>query len=185
MLGTELLTGDRVRLTALAKADAAMVASWYEDAEFMRLFDAEPAFPKAAEEVEAHIEEARKSKTAYLFGLRRTSDDALVGMAELDGILWAHGVAWLGIGLGREFWDQRLGSEALALLLRYAFQELNLYRVQLTVFDYNARALALYRRSGFLEEGRFRQFLLRDGERHDMLLMGILRDEWEAAACND
>ncbi|MEL7657044.1 MAG: GNAT family protein, partial [Bacillota bacterium] len=70
--------------------------------------------------------------------------------------------------------------EALRLLLRYAFDELNLYRVQLTVFSYNPGAIRLYEKLGFVREGVFREAVHRDGARHDMILYGLLRREWEA-----
>ncbi|MBN2007175.1 MAG: GNAT family N-acetyltransferase [Anaerolineae bacterium] len=60
-------------------------------------------------------------------------------------------------------------------------RELNLYRVQATVFDYNPRSRAMFKKAGFQQEGAFRDFLSRDGQRHDMLLYGLLRREWETA----
>jgi len=89
-------------------------------------------------------------------------------------------MAWLAIGLGPDHWDQGYGQEAMRLLLAFGFQELNLYRVQLTVFSYNPRAIRVYEKLGFQREGVFRQALHRDGQRHDMLLYGLLRPEWEA-----
>ncbi len=55
-----------------------------------------------------------------------------------------------------------------------------LRRVQLTVFSYNERAIALYEKLGFRREGAFREFLQRDGKQYDMYLYGLLRREWEA-----
>ena len=66
------------------------------------------------------------------------------------------------------------------LILRFAFNELNLHRVQLTVFEYNDRAVAVYERLGFQREGVYREALYRDGVRYDMYLYGLLRREWEA-----
>ncbi len=68
----------------------------------------------------------------------------------------------------------------MRLLLTFAFDELNLHRVQLTVFSYNRPAIALYEKLGFQREGTFREFLQRDGRRHDMFLYGLLRREWQA-----
>ena len=68
----------------------------------------------------------------------------------------------------------------MRLALKFAFDELNLHRVQLTVFAYNDRAIALYEKLGFQREGTFREFLHRDGARYDMYLYGLLRREWEA-----
>jgi RimJ/RimL family protein N-acetyltransferase len=66
----------------------------------------------------------------------------------------------------------------MKVILRYAFTEVNLQRVSLTVFEYNPRAVRSYEKTGFRHEGRFRQFLNRENRRWDMLFMGILRDEW-------
>jgi RimJ/RimL family protein N-acetyltransferase len=68
----------------------------------------------------------------------------------------------------------------MQVILRYAFQELNLRRVSLDTFEYNPRAIRSYEKAGFVHEGRVRKFLLREGRRWDMLFMGILREEWLA-----
>jgi RimJ/RimL family protein N-acetyltransferase len=118
----------------------------------------------------------------YLLGIRPLANDDLLGYIELDGILWNQSTSWISIALGdAEHRGQGFGSEALALALRFAFDELNLRRVQLTVFSYNTRAIATYERLGFTHEGTFREALLRDGQTHDMLLYGLLRREWAAA----
>ncbi len=90
-------------------------------------------------------------------------------------------MAWLAIGIGeRENWGKGIGGEAMTLALDFTFRELNLHRVQLTVFEYNERAIALYERLGFVREGVCREFMQRDGRRYDMYLYGLLRREWEA-----
>jgi RimJ/RimL family protein N-acetyltransferase len=67
----------------------------------------------------------------------------------------------------------------MRVMLRYAFQELNLHRVALAVFGYNERAYKSYQKVGFQVEGTLRERLRRDGQRYDMITMGILRDEWQ------
>ena len=115
------------------------------------------------------------------FGLRRTIDQVLIGAAEIEDINWHHGNAWLSIGLGKTYWNQGLGTEALRLLVRFAFEELNLHRLQLTVFEYNQRAQAVYRKLGICVEGSMREWILRDGKRYDMLQMGLLASEWRTS----
>lgn len=68
----------------------------------------------------------------------------------------------------------------MRVLLRFAFQELNLHRVTLDVFDYNLRALRSYEKTGFKLEGRERGVIQRDGKRYNALAMGTLREEWES-----
>lgn len=75
---------------------------------------------------------------------------------------------------------QGFGSDAMRLAVRYAFTELNLQRISLYVFDYNPRAMRVYEKSGFSIEGRLRGAILREGERTDVLVMGVLRDDWLA-----
>jgi hypothetical protein len=83
----------------------------------------------------------------------------------------------MGLG-GPENRGQGYGLEALALMLNYAFYELNLHRVSLNVIGDNLRAIRAYKKAGFKEEGHIRQAVQRDGQRHDLIWMGILRDEW-------
>jgi RimJ/RimL family protein N-acetyltransferase len=105
-----------------------------------------------------------------------------IGMIDLGGFDWTARNCWVGIGIGeREYWGKGYGTEAMNLVLRYAFACLNLNRVSLTVFEYNPRAYQSYIKCGFREEGRLRQFMQREGERYDLIYMGILREAWETA----
>ncbi|MGD2165946.1 MAG: GNAT family protein, partial [Anaerolineae bacterium] len=114
------------------------------------------------------------------FGTRLHERDDLVGTLQLDGIVWAHKVCGIGLAIGsRENWSHGYGYEAAQLGLTFAFDELNLHRVTATVFSYNERSIALLEKLSFQREGVFREFLERDGERHDMLLYGLLRPEWD------
>lgn len=175
-----LLRGERVKLTAVTPQDLPVIARWFEDTAFMRLFDAIPAAPRTPEQLADWLSTMQKGKDGFLFGIRPVAGDEIIGYIELDGILWNQGTAWFSIGIGDEGRrGQGLGREAAELTLAFAFSELNLHRVQLTVFDYNTAAIALYERLGFRREGAFREFLHRDGGRYDMLLYGILRREWE------
>lgn len=145
MLERNILRGKSIRLTAVEKEDLATIGRWYEDAGFARLFDATPAAPKSASQLAQWLEEAQKDNSGFLFAIRPADQETLLGYVELDGILWTNGSAWLGLGLGeRQNWGQGYGTEAMQLTLRFAFDELNLHRVQLSVFAYNERAIALY-----------------------------------------
>lgn len=127
------------------------------------------------------LAEVTEDKNTFVFALRPLEGDDLLGYVELDGVDWQHGVCGMGLGFGdRAHWGRGYGYEATQLALRYAFDELNLHRVQVTVFSYNRRSLSLVDKVGFQQEGVFRERLRRDGKRHDMLLYGLLRPEWDA-----
>jgi RimJ/RimL family protein N-acetyltransferase len=76
----------------------------------------------------------------------------------------------LGIGLG---------TEAIALVLEYAFRVLKLHRLSVRVIEYNARAIRAYRKCGFVVEGTEREAALVDGIWHDDIMMGMLDSEYE------
>lgn len=178
---SNLFRGASIRLTALTPSDVPAMAFWYQDPEFLQLFDSRPAYPKAEADLEQWLEESRKDKGTLVFALRPLHGDGLIGFLELDGVDWQHGVCGMGLAIGdRSNWGQGYGYEATELALKYAFHELNLHRVQVTVFDYNERSIALIEKVGFCREGVYRERLQRDGKRHDMILYGLLRHEWEA-----
>ncbi|MEO7908492.1 MAG: GNAT family protein [Roseiflexaceae bacterium] len=181
MLASNLLHSSRIRLTAITLDDLPTIARWSQDAGFARLFEAHPAAPKAPSALEAWLEGYSRSNTGYLFGMRLLDDNELLGFVELNDIFWPHRHSWVSIAIGDAAKQgQGYGTEALGLALQFAFQELNLHRVQLTVFSYNQRAIALYEKLGFQREGIFREHLERDGTRFDMYLYGMLRPEWLA-----
>ena len=74
------------------------------------------------------------------------------------------------------------GTEAARLMLRLAFERIGLHRVGLSVFAFNERAIRSYQKAGFRVEGRLREAIARDGRYWDEIQMGVLRDEWLAAA---
>ncbi|HZW03998.1 MAG TPA: GNAT family protein [Anaerolineaceae bacterium] len=178
---TDTLTGKLVRLAAPnLDTDVEQSAAWEMDSEFQRLSGSEPARPaplaSLRDWMEAWVNESN------VFAIRTLADDRLIGFMDLDGINWASGDSWVGIGLGdRRYWGQGFGTDAMRVIIRYAFEELNLRRISLTVFEYNPRAIRCYENLGFREEGRARERVRRAGRYWDMLYMGLLREEWQPA----
>ena len=177
-----MLQGKRVRLTAIKEDDLPIITKWYENTDFLRLYDAVPAVPKTERSFKKWIEEDDDTNQEFRFAVRTQETGEIIGFIEIDGILWNHRNAWLSIAIGNPSnWNQGYGKEALNLALDYCFKELNLHRIQLTVFAYNERAIALYEKLGFKKEGNYREFLMRDGKTFDMILYGILENEWKKA----
>ncbi|MCP4427657.1 MAG: GNAT family N-acetyltransferase [Chloroflexi bacterium] len=181
MLQSNLLRGERVRLTAVSPADLPTLSKWWADADFLRLYDSVPAYPQTEAQLQKRIEEGQKGERNFLFGIRPLAADDLIGLVELDGIMWSHGTTFVSIAIGAaNNRGKGYGREAMRLALYYAFRELNLHRVCLTVFNYNEAAVKLYEGLGFVREGVYREHLQRDGRRYDMILYGLLRREWDS-----
>jgi RimJ/RimL family protein N-acetyltransferase len=181
---TQLFEGRDIRFGPIDhEKDPQIESKWTHDSDFMRLYDIEPARPmspamvkKKYEKLEKDIEE---SKNMFYFAIRAREDDRLLGKAIISRIEWSNGNGWIELGIGSAD-DRRkgYGAQALQLLLRFAFAELNLYRVTARVQEYNEAAIALLKKFGFTEEARRRQALDRDGRRWDLLVFGLLKDEW-------
>lgn len=185
MKNATLFQGKLVRLTSEDPAVLAKVFShWGRNSRYMRLLDTDPPQLASARQVQVWIDEEleKKDPEEFFFVLRPLAEEKMIGFISLSGISWTHGTAWVGIGLGEEeYWGKGYGTDAMRLVLRYAFCELNLQRVSLVVFGFNQRAIRSYTKAGFQLEGKLRQAMLRDGERNDILEMGILRSEWLAS----
>jgi len=174
-----LFRGRLVRLTAPRPEDTETMARWSENSTYSRLVDTDYARPRPAKAF-AEKEDETPPADALEFRIRTIAEDRLVGFVALHHIEWSNGSGEISIGIGEPAdWDKGYGSEAMRLTLNYAFNELNLHRVGLDVLDYNARALHVYEKLGFVHEGAKRQFGRRDGRRYDLVLMGMLRDEWK------
>jgi RimJ/RimL family protein N-acetyltransferase len=147
----------------------------------MRALDTDYARPYSAEAFTERFNPGRESPNGLLFHLRTLEDERLIGFVAIHSIEWNNQAGLLSIGIGdAEYRGRGYGSDALRLALRYAFDELNLYRVGLDVIAGNAAAVRAYERAGFRREGAARGAVLRDGQRQDRLFMGILREEWQA-----
>lgn len=177
-----IFRGNLVRLTTEDPEPASKALSrWARDTEYTRLLDSFPSRLWSAKKIQSWIERDFETgyRDGYFFEILTLAEDKLIGYITLFGLRWPHGDAELGIGLGeRAYWGRGYGTDAVRVILRYAFTELNLRRVTLGVFAYNPRAIRAYQKAGFKEEGRLRQYVLREGQRHDMIIMGALRDEW-------
>lgn len=145
------------------------------------MWNSSPALPRNEEAIFEWIDKTGKANDEITFAIRLNDGDELIGTIALDGIEWSNQVAGLSIGIGSPSnRNQGYGYEATQLALTYAFYELNLYRVQYTVFSYNQVSIALCEKCGFQREGVYREYIQRDGKRYDMYLYGLLRHEWES-----
>ena len=175
------LRGKFVQLTTVEPKELAQAFQrWNQDSEYQRFSMIDPASLLSEEKIMEWAEKRLQSDGHhYFFAIRLLDSDHLVGSCGLSGEIFPHGEAYVGIGLGdRELWGKGYGTDAMLVLLRYGFHELNLHRVALTVSAYNPRGIRSYEKAGFMIEGKARGFLLREGRRWDIVFMGILREEW-------
>jgi len=171
-----VLEGRLVRLRATEPEDRERVHSWLNDPEVTRYLTMR--YPSAESDWVWPVDGPPPGITFVRLAIE-TKEGAHIGALNLHQVNVEDGHAGLGIIIGaKECWDRGYGADAIVTLLRFAFGEMNLHRVWLTVLDDHERGIACYRGCGFGEEARLRQEVYRHGRYHDFIVMGILRDEF-------
>ncbi len=175
----ELFKGKLVELAPIdLEKYSELLSKWDHDFEYKRLLDDFPAtmysVDMAKEWQENHLDDGSQ------FMIQTVADGKIIGSVELYVHDWGSRNGWVGIGIGEpEYRGKGYGTEAMQLLLKYAFQGLDLHRVTLNVFAFNPRGIRSYEKAGFRYEGTQREAIHKDDQRWDMIEMGILRDDWE------
>ena len=176
---TRRLVGDRVELLRHVRKNYRLYGEWYGDPEiwYLTSWAVAPLSPPAVERL---FKDREHSMTDDSFAIHLKGEDEPIGVISLMNISEANDSADLSVIVGHpEDRHHGYGAEAIGTLLDYAFGELDLNRVGLSVFEFNEDAISTYEKLGFREEGRLRQALKRDGAFHDAILMSVLRSEWE------
>jgi RimJ/RimL family protein N-acetyltransferase len=176
------LSGARVRLRPLERSDVNVrYAAWLNDADVTRFLEV-GTFPTSLVELEQFYASVATRRDQVLLAIVDRETDAHVGNVKLGPIDWIHRRGTLGILVGeRSAWGRGIGTEATRLIIEYAFDRLDLRRIDLGVYADHAGAIRVYERVGFRVEGRFREDVYHGGAYRDRLWMGLLRSEYRRA----
>lgn len=180
----QLFEGEKIRFAAFdPDKDPQVFSRWSHDPEYMRMVEYEAVRPLSPFHVKKKMEEMEKDAHGdfYYFVIHAKADDRPIGFVHFRWIEWNHGNAHFTMGIGSP--DDRgkgYGTEALKMLTRYAFEELNLYRLTTHTFEYNTVAQKFLTDNGWQCEVRRREAIYRDGRYWDALTYGLLADEWRA-----
>ena len=175
-----MIYGEGVRLRAIEREDIDRFVRWFNDPEVRRYLLMYEPMSRAKEERWFEERLSRKDDIILAIEVREGDCWVHIGNVGLHRIDWKNRVATLGIVIGEKaYWNRGYGTEAVKTMLRYAFHELGLNRVELETYSFNPRAQRCYQKAGFRRERVRRQALYRDGEFHDVITMGILRSEFE------
>lgn len=168
-----VLQGRTVRLEPLTSAVLEDYLRAMDDPEVTRLTGSHGTFEPAV--VREWLRTRQDQHDRADWAVLRSVDGAFLGEAVLNDLdadndsvgfrIWLAGPDAVGRGYG---------TEATALVLRYALDDVGVHRVSLEVYDHNPRARHVYEKCGFTVEGRLRDALLWQGQRHDAIVMGVL-----------
>ena len=112
----------------------------------------------------------------YVFRIEAGSN--LIGEARLTNIKWLNRKSELSLALSPAYYRKGYGSMALNLLIRFAFDTMNFHRLEAEIVEENTASLTLFRKAGFIMEGRLREAKYINGKYQDILRYGLLREEY-------
>lgn len=169
-----------IKLRKLSANDYTTYHEWRNDVEVMQ--STSPQLDMyTLEETEQFVSMISSQSNAKGYMIEHKGTEKVVGIISLINVDYKNQSAECIIDIGsKDMWGKGIGSEAMSLILEYAFKELNLHRVFLQVFDFNERAIKLYKKMGFSHDGKFREALYRFGKWHDIVIMNLLKSEYLA-----
>lgn len=134
---------------------------------------------------EAWFQSVSTSRSSRRYVACRRSDGLLVGVFRLDRLDLGNRNAFVGADVVKAMRGQGYATEMYGYFLRYLFDQCGLHRLGLVTLASNAAAIALYTKLGFIEEGRERQAVFRNGRFQDLIAMGLIASEWRAGLKED
>lgn len=178
-----MMRGERVVLRRIAPEDGELWAGWLADPELNATLSSGLGIPMSAHAAREAAEHLAADSTARVDFTVLTLDGRAIGSVHLAGIdPWARR-AELGIFIGEpEYRARGFGTEITVLLTRFAFRELNLHKVWLTVDADNVAAVRCYEKAGYRHDGVLRDEVFKNGRYVDRLVMSVLRHEYDEQA---
>jgi RimJ/RimL family protein N-acetyltransferase len=174
--------GKLVRLRAYRKEDIPLAQQWLNEPDMKLNLAPGVPYPYTLEDEEKWYASNSSMNDAYIFAIETVATGEYIGGCGVNSVDWKNSFAHVGIAVcNREYLGKGYGTEAMRLLVDFIFNEMNLHKVCLYVYEFNERAIKSYLKCGFVLEGTLRDQVFKAGRYWNQLSMGILRDEWLAA----
>ena len=176
-----MIYGERIRLRSDERADLPLFVQWLNDPEVCEGLSMNLPISQAAEEqwFENMLKRPREEQSLAI-EVRDGDGWKLIGNCGFMDIDRRVHSAETGLFIGDKIcWNKGYGTQVMRLLLQHGFETLNLNRILLRVHEHNKRAIRSYEKAGFVHEGRMRQAVYQNGQYQDMLIMSVLRSEWD------
>lgn len=173
--------GRLVRLRAFDNSDLMKSLSYANDYGVMRGASGAILYPSTVDDA-ARAMGQNTSYTAgeYQFAIETKEKNEFIGQCGFTKVNWKNRVGEIGILIGEKAYrGMGCGADAIKVLCRFGFEEMNLHKIKALVFDFNEAALRCYQKCGFETEGVLKREIYREGRYHDVVCMALFRGEEE------
>jgi len=172
--------GKLVRLREYRREDIDLRYNYINDPEILRYLESGIPYPLTFNEELKWFEAVSAFKDSYRFAVEAIAEGLYIGDCGINSVDWKNSVASAVIFIGSKAYRGRgYGTEAMQILMAFAFNQMNINKLRLNVYSFNEQALRSYEKCGFKREGLLRQEIFRDGRYYDTIVMGILREEFK------
>lgn len=169
--------GKKVVLRAMELSDCELVKDMFNDPDMENLVVGW-AYPLSSYAQQKWFENHYNDQNNFRF-IIETKEDGAVGIATLTNIDWKNKRAAHGIKLAnKERRAKGIGTDAVMAIMRYAFDELGLHRLDGSWFDNNEASKHLYVKCGWSPEGTRREYIYKNGKYRDLVIVGILASDY-------
>jgi RimJ/RimL family protein N-acetyltransferase len=167
--------GRKITLRGVEREDYPRLREWQNDPELAHWMDYRTPF--SMRDVEEDQERARQEGRPFVVAL----DGEPIGKCGLNQFRWEARVCAMYVYIGdKSVWGRGLGRDAVMALLKVAFDEAGLERVELTLLAENRRAQRVYEACGFEFEGRLAGRAFSGGRWHDTAVMSVSRSAFSS-----
>lgn len=173
-----MFKGQKVLLRQYREDDLNKLWEIMNEEEFKRNVVTGIPYPVTLSDVEEDYKKISAYKDTYDFAIESIDEGKYIGECGIKKVDWKNRKTEIYIFLGNEYVGKGYGTDAIQVLLRFIFEQMNLNKVKLTVFSFNTRAIKCYEKCGFKIEGKLRDELYKDGNYQDLIIMGILKEEF-------
>lgn len=173
------IVGDRVLLRAIERKDLPLLRLWSNDASIQSMLGGWH-FPVGEKDQDEWYESIKFNSLNQRFAIE-SFDSGLIGTANLVSIDWQNRTAFHGMLIGdAETRGKGYAADALSALMRFAFDEMNLYRLDSDIIEYNIPSLRFYlEKSGWKKDGVRKGWYFRAGRRWDKILIGMTHEHYK------
>ena len=171
--------GKLIRLRAYRKEDIKDALEYVNDPEIKRSMMPGIPFLYTLEDEEKWYQTNTALKDTYNFAIETLEDKKYLGGCGVNEVDWKNSKVVVGIFIGdKEYWNKGYGTDAMNVLIKFVFEQMNINKIKLVVYSFNERAIKCYEKCGFQKEGVHRQEAYKDGRYYDEIVMGLLKEEW-------
>lgn len=174
----QFLTGQRIQLKQMEEKHLEQFAQFENEKSTLLFADDEIPFPRTFEDSKTSFNRISGKKEDFMFGIFTKESNELIGSCGVYGVNWKNSTCLVGISIGGNWQNKGLGTDTMNTLISFIFNHINVNKIKLQVFSFNANAIRSYEKCGFVKEGTLRKELFRFGTFHDIYLFGLLREDW-------